>query len=92
MSHGRQRHTRILIFYEWPHILQVDYNEKKSRGSATKLQAAALRQRAAAAVLNLGSAPPPAAIPGPWLDLTPGARFSPTVRCRLLAREGGSQP
>ena len=59
--------------------MQVDYNEMKNRGNATKQQAAALRQRAATAMLNLGVPPAPAAKSGPWLDLTPGARFSPTV-------------
>ena len=59
--------------------MQVDYNEAKNRGNATKQQAAALRQRAATAMLNLGPPPAPAAKAGPWLDLTPGARFSPRV-------------
>ena len=63
--------------------MQVDYNETKHKGSSIRLQAAALRQRAATAVLNLASAPPTPAKAGPWLDLTPGARFTPTVRHRL---------
>ena len=59
--------------------MQVDYNEMRNRGNATKQQAAELRQRAATAMLNLGPPPAPAAKAGPWLDLTPGARFSPRV-------------
>ena len=70
--------------------MQVDYKETKHKRSSTKLQAAALRQRAATAVLNLGSAPPAPAKAGPWLHLTPGARFTPTVRRRLSCREIGS--
>ena len=65
---------------------QVDYKETKHKRSSTKLQAAALRQRAATAVLNLGSAPPAPAKAGPWLHLTPGTRFTPTVRRRLFCK------
>ena len=61
----------------------MDYSERKKakRWNNTKLQAAAMRQRAASATLTVASAAALAAKPGPWLDLTPGARFAAVVRC-----------
>ena len=61
----------------------MDYSERKKvkKWNDTKLQAAAMRQRAASATLTVASAAAPAAKPGPWLDLTPGARFTAVVRC-----------
>ena len=60
----------------------MDYSERKKvkRWNDTKLQAAAMRQRAASATLTVARAAAPAAKPGPWLDLTPGARFTAAVR------------
>ena len=61
----------------------MDYSERKKvkKWNDTKLQAAAMRRRAASATLTVASVATPAAKPGPWLDLTPGARFTAVVRC-----------
>lgn len=62
-------------------LLQVDYSEQRShRRNGSKSQAAALRRRAAAATLGVAPARAPVAKTGPWLDLTPGARFTPEVQ------------
>ena len=61
----------------------MDYSERKKvkKWNDTKLQAAAMRRRAASATLTVASVAALAAKPGPWLDLTPGARFTAVVRC-----------
>ena len=66
--------------------MQVDYSERKKakRWNDTKIRAAEMRQRAASATLSTVAATAPAAKPGPWLDLTPGARFTAAVRCSAV--------